>query len=90
MVIAFMGLTSSVMSRSGARYQPEPNPVQPILLTTDPTGCRPARLPNLPRNLAATRQLVRPQPGNQCCHISPDALLRIDRNTAETKIADYQ
>ena len=30
MVIALMGLTSSLMSRSRTRYQPEPNPVQPI------------------------------------------------------------
>ena len=34
-----------VMSRSGARYQPEPDPVQPLFLTTDPTGWRRARLP---------------------------------------------
>src|SRR3954451_18463661 len=69
------------MSRSPARYQPETNPVQPIFLTTDPTGCRHARLPigtlmqyadcmlqqaNLPRNLAGTRQLIRSHPGNQC------------------------
>src|SRR5436190_4376733 len=69
------------MSRSPARYQHETNPVQPIFLTTDPTGCRHARLPigtlmqyadcmlqqaNLPRNLAGTRQLIRSHPGNQC------------------------
>ena len=84
-----------VMSRSRTRYQPEPNPVQPIFLTTDPTGWRHARLPirtlmhhadrtrqqtNLPRNLAGTRQLIRPQPSRQSvplpCHISTDALLR--------------
>ena len=86
------------MSRSRTRYQPEPNPVQPIFLTTDPTGCRHARLPigtlmhhaectlqqtNLPRNLAGTRQSIRPQPSRQSaalpCHISTDALLRIGR-----------
>jgi hypothetical protein len=84
-----------VISRSRTRYQPEPNPVQPIFLTTDPTGCRHARLPietlmhhaectlqqkNLPRNLAGTRQSIRPQPSRQSvplpCHISTDALLR--------------
>jgi transposase len=41
-----MGLTSSRdVTVSRARYQPEPNPVQPIFLTIDPTGCRHARLP---------------------------------------------
>jgi hypothetical protein len=68
------------MSRCRTRYQPEPDPVQPIFLTTDPTGRRHAGLPigtlmhdadrtrqqtNLPPNLAETRQLIRPQPSRQ-------------------------
>ena|ERR1700728_2053511 len=68
------------MARLRTRYQPEPNPVQPIFLTTDD------RLST--RSLAsrkASRQSV-PLP----CHISTDALLRIGRNTAETNKAGYQ
>ena len=49
---------------------------------------------NLPRNLAGTRQSIRPQPSRQSvllpCRISTDGLLRIGRNTAETNMAGYR
>ena len=45
MVIALMGLTSSRDGTVSTRYQPEPNPVQPIFLTTDPTQPSPQSVP---------------------------------------------
>jgi hypothetical protein len=45
---------------------------------------------NLRRNLAGTRQSIRPQPSRQSvplpCHSLTDALLRIGRNAAETNM----